>query len=72
MFSEREPLLDDPDIDALDRMLDSVFDAVASGELAPHKAVSGLKEVIAQIDSGNLGGAQDWFKNGLSHMKKID
>lgn len=69
MFSERNQLLDDSDLDAMDHMLDSVFEAVANGELAPETASNGLKEVIGQIDCGNLGGARDWFKNGLSHMK---
>jgi hypothetical protein len=69
-FSERKQLLDTPDLDAMDRMLDSVFEAVASGELAPEKASNGLKEVIGLIDCGNLGGAQDWFEKGLSHMKE--
>lgn len=68
MFSPRKQLLDNPDLDAMDRMLDSVFEAVANGELAPEKASNGLKELIGLIDSGNLGGARDWFKNGLSHM----
>lgn len=44
MFSKRKQLLDTPDLDAMDRMLDSVFEAVARGELAPDKASKdGLK-----------------------------
>lgn len=70
MFSKRKQLLDTPDLDAMDRMLDSVFEAVARGELAPDKASNGLKEVIGLIDCGNLGGARDWFENGLFHLKK--
>jgi hypothetical protein len=71
MFEERKRLLSKSNITAMDRMLDAVCAAVANGELQPHQASYGIKEVIGQIDSGNIGGAEDWFKNGLEHMKGI-
>jgi hypothetical protein len=70
MFSEREQLLDNPDLDAMDLMLDLVLQAVASGELTPYKASVGLRDLIVAIDSGNFGGVQDWNINGLAHMKR--
>ena len=63
--------LDEADIDARDKMLDSALLALVNKQLTLHQVSSGLKEVFGQMDSGNRGGAQDWFKNGLEHMSRI-
>lgn len=62
-MAERGPALSNRDHDEMDKFLDWLFQAVAAGEIKRKNAVSCLGQVIGAIDSGNVGEAQEWFKD---------
>lgn len=70
LITSRKTILSNEDHSKMDEMLKEVLEAVASGDLSPKDAASGLAQVIGAVDSGNLSEAQAWFKNKLDHFRQ--